>query len=806
MDISLNWLKEFISLSNISPEQIKEKLTAHTVEVEKITKKEDLFKNIVVAKIKEIEKHPKADKLQIATVDAGEDEMLRIVCGASNIEIGQYVPLAKIGAVLPNGLKIEKVKIREEESSGMICSERELEIGSNHEGIMVLEDNPKIGQSIGEYLKLNDITIEVDNKSISNRPDLWGHYGIARELGVIFEKKIKNYESKGVKIKEEKKGKNIEVKIKNKNLCKKYLAIKIDNVTVEESPLWLKKRLLSINVRPVNNIVDATNYVMFETGQPLHSFDSSEIEKIEVRRADKNESLKTLEDKMIQLGEDDVVISSKGQAIALAGIIGGKDKEVNKTTTSIIIESASFDAISIRKTAQRLGLRTDAAMRFEKGLDPTLCSPAIDKACELIKKICPNATFKNKLIEEGLFQEDKYSIEIDLNWVNKIIGEDIGSKKIFNILNSLGLSVEKKDEEIWNINIPSWRRKDLKIKEDIIEEIVRIYGYNNIKAIIPKSEIAPPKKDQELSLIKLIKKTLSTGYKMNEVYNYSFVNESQLEKLGINHDSYIKILNPLTSQCTHLRKNIASNLIANIKTNQSKYESIKLFEIGNIFLNISGNISKEKNSSETLPFQEKKLGMILGEETKNTFFSLKNIFFNAMQDLSREVSIEFLPTDSIIEWADSNEKCLISINKKEVGFVAKINKEVASKNNIKKEVSCLEVSMDKIALIMSKADNKKYKEIPKFPPINRDLAFVIDEKIFYNDIKREIENFSDLIKKVELFDVYSGQNLEANRKSMAFHIIYQSEEKTLKNNEVDLIQESLIKHFEDKFSAKIRNF
>jgi phenylalanyl-tRNA synthetase beta chain len=810
MLISLNWLKEFISLSNISPEEIKDKLTSHTVEVEGIVNQKDQFKNVVIAEITEIKKHPQADKLQIAIVKTDSEDNIKVVCGAPNIAVGQLVPLAKIGAILPNGLEIKKTEIRGEESNGMLCAEDELGLGNNHDGIMILDKKAKLGQNIAEYLELNETILEVDNKSISNRPDLWSHYGIARELGVIFNKKLKEYNPSEIKIKKnksEKEKENVKVEVRVKNLCKKYLALKIENIKVEESPDWLKNKLSAIGAKPINNIVDATNYVMFESGQPLHAFDARDIKKIIVRKAEKNETLKTLDDQEKKLIEDDLVIANDKEIIAIAGVIGGKNSQINNTSTSIIIESANFDAVSVRKTAQRLLSRTDAAIRFEKGLDPNLCQLALNRVVEIIKKIQPKVALDYKVVDENNFKNEEKTISLNLSWAEKVIGQKIDDKKIINILESLGLIIKNtKDSENIEVGIPTWRQKDLQIKEDLIEEIIRVYGYNNIDTIMPESPITPPEKDKELDLVRKIKKVLSLGYKMNETYNYSFVNEEQLLKLNLEPKTYIKLANPLSSQHTLLRQTLTTNLLTNIKTNQAKYDPIALFEIGNIFLNVAGGPNKDNEKTESLPYQEKRLGLIIAQNKGETFNSLKNIVFNSLNEISAGSEVEFLPTETIIEWADKEEKCLIFLNQKEVGFLAKINSEILSKNGIKKEVSSLEITLKNLLTAISSHKGQEYQAIVKFPPIKRDLAFVIDKKIFYNDIRREIKDFHPLIKEVELFDVYSGKNLEDNKKSLAFHISYQSEEKTLTSQEIDEVQERLVKNLEEKFSAHLRDF
>jgi len=813
MNISLNWLNEYVNLSNVDPENIKNKLTTHTVEVEKIIQQKDLFKNVVVAKILEIKKHPQADKLQLAIVDAGEKENIEVVCGAPNIVVGQIVPLAKVGAILPNGLEIKPTIIRGEKSNGMLCAADELGLGTDHSGIMILDNKAKIGQNFGLYLNLNEIILEIDNKSLSNRPDLWNHYGLARELSVIFDKKLNNYETKKIKIKKSKTPiENIKVEIKAKNLCKKYLALKIDNIKIDESPTWLKNKLTAIGLNPINNIVDITNYVMMAIGQPLHAFDAENIKKIIVRRAEKNETIITLDDREHKLLEDDLVIASEKKAIALAGVMGGKNSEINNTTSSIIIESANFDAVSVRKTGQRLNCRTDAVMRFEKGLDPNLCQIAMEKVAEMIKEICPTAVFQNDLISEGTYEDEEKNINLDLAWTEKIIGEKIEDKKVKNILEKLGLKIKKiipasmNNGEIWEMIIPSWRKKDLQIKEDLIEEITRIYGYDNLSSNVPENKIFPPEKDAELELIKKIKQILAFSYKMTETYNYSFVSEEQLIKLNSDPSTYIKLLNPLSSQYTMLKQSLLTNMLSNVKTNQSKYDKIFLFEIDNIFLPIAGGPDKDNKKTEKLPYQEKKLGLILSNNSKQNFITLKNVIFNACLEIADNQIIDFLPTESIITWANDKEKCLIMLNGKEIGYLASINNEILNKNGIKKQTVYAEISLKTLLNAIISGPTKQYQAIPKFPAINRDLAFVIDQKILYNDISKEIKKFHPLIKEVELFDVYSGQNLEANKKSMAFHILYQSDERTLNHEEIEKIQKNLIKALQEKFNAHIRDF
>jgi len=368
MYISLNWLKDFVKIpTKIEAAEIAKQLTSHTVEVEGFINQSEQFNKIVIGKVLEVKKHPNADRLRLAVVDI-KKEKLNIVCGAPNLAEGQLVPVALIGAILPGGLEIKESEIRGEKSSGMICAEDELGIGKSHEGIIVLNENAKIGESFAKYLKVNDIILEVDNKSLSNRPDLLNHYGIARELSVIFDLSLKPYE----KFLEKKfhfltaKENKLEVKVEDKEACPRYMAVKIDGLEVKESPAWLKERLIAVNQKPINNIVDLTNYVMLECGQPLHSFDATKVEKIVVRRGQKNEIFETLDEKERNLNEDDLLITDGKNPIAVAGVMGGKNSGINNETKNIVLESANFKAANVRKTSQKLGLRTEASTRYEK--------------------------------------------------------------------------------------------------------------------------------------------------------------------------------------------------------------------------------------------------------------------------------------------------------------------------------------------------------------------------------------------------------------------------------------------------------
>ncbi|MEK9130169.1 MAG: phenylalanine--tRNA ligase subunit beta, partial [Patescibacteria group bacterium] len=582
---------------------------------------------------------------------------------------------------------------------------------------------------------------------------------------------------------------------------------------IKQSPDWMQKRLSAVGMRPINNIVDITNYVMLELGQPTHTFDLKKISNFQtnsklktniiIRTAKNGEIIKTLDGQERKLNDGMLVIADDKKPIALAGVMGGADTEIDNKTNSILIEAANFDSVSIRKTAQKLGLRSEASMRFEKSLDPNLCEMAMTRIIELVKEFCPQAKIISELQDEKKYFLNQGPIELDLDWVNKKIGVEIGEKKIIEILGSLGFKIEQ-NKNVLSVIIPTWRAtKDISIPEDLIEEIIRIYGYDNLDSQMPKITMQAPERNEEHLLERKIKNILSVGAKLTEVYNYSFVGEEQLEKMKINFSSHIKLINPIASHQTMLRQSLIPNLLENIKLNQAKYESINLFEIGNIFFACDGNINKDNVAKDMLPNQEKYLGIIMADKENNLFNKIKGIIKFLTNSLN--LSVDFELTKNRFEWMDKNVFAQINILDKNIGIIAQLDDQIAKNLGIKKQVVIAEINIQKLYDLVLDNQDKKYKEIAKYPSVVRDLAFVVENEILYSDIKKDIENFNDLIKQVELFDIYQGEKLGQNKKNLAFHIIYQAD-RTLTSEEVDKVQEELIKYLKKKLRAKIRDF
>lgn len=809
MYISLNWLKDYVKIpSKIKPEDVAAELTNHTVEVEGFINSAEQFNNVVVGKVLEVAKHPNADRLRLTVVDV-KKKKLNIVCGAPNVAAGQLVAVAMIGAVLPNGLEIKESLIRGEKSEGMICAEDELGLGKNHEGIMVLRDSAKIGDSFAKYLKADDIILEIDNKSLSNRPDLLNHYGLARELSAIFDLPLKPYEKmldRKWKFLSDKENK-LEVKVAAPDACPRYMAVEVSHIEVKESPAWLKERLIAANQRPINNIVDLTNYVMFDCGQPMHAFDAAKIKKIVVRRADKDEIIETLDEKERVLSSDDLVITDGREAVALAGLMGGHNSEINANTKGLVLESANFSAGGVRKTSQKLGLRTEASVRFEKALDPALTEFALFRFLTLLKEICPKMEITSALIDIDNTDRKPLAVDLDLEWLKNKIGQEIPRAEVTAILEKLGFTIKSGEETALKITIPSWRAtKDVSSKEDIAEEVLRLYGYDNIESRLPIFMMDLPEVNEERKIERKTKNILSLKNALNEAYNYSFVGEDQLKKMNIDFFNYLKLANPLSGIQNLLRQSLAPGLASNIKANQFKSEKFGFFEIGSVFFKTAGNLSKDNVEGNFLPYQEKRLGLaVTGEE--DNFGSLKGIIDSLLKNLlNQEVEAEFSVIDGIPGWADASSIAKVLVLGQEIGVVGSLSREVKDNMNLKKDVALAELNFNKLVELILKQPSFHFTEAPKYPAVMRDLAFVVPNKILYNDLRMEISRFNPLIRSVELFDVYIGNKLEGGNKSLAFHLSYQSEDRTLTAGEVDKIQTDLVAHLAQKFGVRLRDF
>lgn len=807
MLLSLNWLEDFIKLpKSVKAEDLASRLTNHTVEVETIIKQNQQFSGVVVGKVLSVDQHPHADRLHLLKVDV-KDTVLNIVCGAPNVAVGQMVPVATIGAILPGEVTIKESDIRGEKSFGMVCAEDELGLGRDHEGILVLDKKARAGQDFADYLQLKDTILEIDNKSLSNRSDLFGHYGLAREISTFYQVPLKPYvdfiDQSDLNI-----GSKVVIKVEDKKLCPRYLAIKVGGIKIQESPRWLKERLIAVGLKPINNLVDLTNYVMLESGQPLHAFSSELVDKIIVRSAKKGEHIETLDGKEYELTEGMLVIADSHQPIAIAGVMGGQQTAIHAGTTEVIIEAANFEAVSIRKTAGKLNIRTDSSLRFEKSLDPTLAEQGLRRMLFLIKKICREAKVMSGLTEVSSYQLNQGPITISLDWINRKAGQKIPEEQVIDILRRLGFEVSLNEPSQITVLIPTWRAaKDVSTAEDILEEILRIFGYNQIKAQPLISALSSPARLLEKDLEKRLQDFLAGAGAFTEVYNYSFLGENLLKKLEVDPINFIRLANPLSNEHTLLRQSLIPGLMSNLKNNQFNYEEIRFFEIGRIFLDTPGIFKKTNDQEDLLPYQGQRIALTMAGKKDEYFSELKGLVEQLLTiSLYYNWETEFTTATDFPSFIDRSQAVRIRVNDHDLGFIAVVDKKIANNFGLKVVAAVAEINFEELAALFRTAALPHYREVPKYPPVVRDLAFVVNTEIMYNDIRKEMLKFNVLVASVELFDSYQGGQLGLDKKNLAFHITYQAEDRTLTSEEIDQMQEQLFSLLAAKFGAKLRDF
>lgn len=820
MKLSFNWLKKYVSLpGSVSAEEVAEKLKLATVEVEGIERQGELLGNVVVGKVIKAEKHPQADKLTLCQVDI-KTEKLQIVCGGSNVREGMLVALAKIGAKVKWHGEVELVElkptaIRGIESFGMICGANEIGLETmfppkEEKEIIDLTGRTGdkfIGKPLAEALDLHDIIFEIDNKSLSNRPDLWGHYGMAREVAALFGKTVKEYESK--KIDSKKPSINLQVEVGDKKLCPRYMAVAIGGIKIAESPDWMRKELTAAGLRPINNIVDITNYILLDLGQPMHAFDAAQLAgnkeqgtKIVVRRAEKDEVLTLLDDSQIELSSDDLVIADSEKPLALAGVMGGKYSGISDKTETIIFESANFSPSAIRKTSTRLGIRTDSSARFEKSLDPNWCEMALRRAVELTLKFCPGASVVSEVIDNANFSLATGPIIVEKNIFEKKLGVRIADKEIVKILTSLGFAVKDKGEKL-SVTIPTWRAtKDISIAEDLVEEVARVWGYDKIISTMPAFKIIPPAKNSLLFLKNTISEILVRGYSFDEVYNYSFISPEQIKAVG-GKENYIELDNPLSKEKPFLRRSLLPNMIENAVKNIEFFDSVRIFETGKIFWPEMPGMRADENGGELLPRQDNFVCALYAAKKDSTPFThIRRILETIMDSQHLNFSVEELKSPAA--WMHPTRSGEIIAADDAIGTIYEINPVVADKFGLQCRSAVLEINLDTVARLSSEEKAAEYRPLPEFPEVIRDIAFVVEKNISHDEIVIGVKNIDPLIKKIELFDLFEGKNVSEGKKSVAYRLTFADPSRTLNSGEVDKAVEKVTAELKKKFRAEVR--
>lgn len=740
MLIQKNWLKDYLEI-NLNDEKIAELLSLSGSSIEEVIYAID--DKVIVVEILKIEPHPNADRLRLATVFDGSQE-ITIVCGAPNIEVGQKVPLAKLGAKLPGG-EIGKANIRGIESEGMLCAADELGLGDNHDGVIVLDSNVTVGAQVRDILDTDTI---FDVEITANRGDCLSHVGIARELAVLTGQKIKNKGVKSITTKS-----NFKIEIEDFEKCPQYYGLEINNVKVAESPLWLKNRLKASGVKSINNIVDATNFIMLDLGQPLHAFDISKIdgEKISVRLARPNDKIICLDKIERTLTDENLVIVDTKKPIAIAGVIGGANSEIDNQTTSILIESAEFDSRVIRKSAKISKVGTEASYRYERGVDSGNVLTAAFAAARLIQELAGGEIVG---LTESKKTLEPIKIEIDFAKINQLLGTNLTDTEMTKILTDLGFSISD------NIaTVPFWRH-DVTIWQDLAEEVARIYGYNNIK----RQEVVKSDKPQHSSYFtKEAIKNILVEMGFNETFGYAFLSENELNLIGANADDLVEVANPVSPENKYLRKSLIPGLLKVVSRNPI-FDPIAIFEIGHVF---------ESDTEQTF------LGLAVAGK------NAKKIMADVVSKLNLKIEAKEFSGGDLGKY---------KIRKPFV-YVLEVDIEDLLSDDLNKENEPLQTPVKQIS----------YKAVSKYPSMSRDLAFIVDVDIKSDNIANTIADLQNKVLLVELFDEFNSDKMGENKKSLAFHIYFQDPEKALIDSEANAMIKQIIDKITITFNAKLRD-
>ncbi len=798
MIVSLKWLKDYIDIDDLTVDEIVDKLTTSGSEVDEVIDKGKELENIVVGYVEEVKKHPNADRLSVCKVTDGT-ETYDVVCGAPNVAENQKVAFAKVGAIIPNGkFEIKKAKIRGEKSMGMICAEDELGISDDHEGILILDENIKVGEPISKVLKLDDVVLDI--AITPNRADSLSHIGLARDLAALFKRKLK-YPTLSNSDNTLNNNKLANVEVLDGEKCPRYSAIVVKDVTVKESPNWLKEKLTSIGLRPINNIVDVTNFVLYEIGQPLHAFDLNKLvgQKIIVKTAGEKSKFVTLDSKKRSMLPDDLMIYDAEKPVAIAGVMGGENSEVTDSTKDIVIESAYFDPSSVRKTAKHLGLSTDASYRFERGTDPSVTIKAAQRAATLIAELS-GGTIDESFIDVYPKVIEKRKVEIRYARIAKILGFEIPNEKVVEIFEGLEFSIVEKETDRLTVEIPTFRH-DIEREIDLIEEVVRIYGFDGVPPIQHIS-IDLNKKVDELDFEDKLKNTL-TALGFNEVVSNSLISDEKT----LNYDKSIKVLNPQSSEMSLLRTSLIPGMLMNISRNiKIKEDSLKFFEIGEVF----ELKNKEIISFDDFSENENLILAITGKKNDKSWYqeNQEYDFFDLtglLDEMLNKNSLDSQITDTYYQDGNNlfefySEK---HYKKQQIGIGGKVKKELLSKFEITQDVFLFELNVGKLKEI--KIKNQKYKQLLKYPKVLRDFAFVLDKNIPFEEVVKTIKNSSSvLLKNVKLFDIFESDSLGEGKKSLAFQLEYYDFDRTLREDEIDKEFWKTIENVKQKLKAELR--
>ena len=780
MFLSMNWISDFVDLSGLDKTKLISQFSLSTAEVEnEIFYKGSDISGIVVAEIMSVEDHPESKKLHLLKVDAGNGELIDVVCGAPNVRVGMKTAFAQVGAKIGE-IEIAPRPLAGHMSYGMCCSEKEIGISDENAGIMDIKENVPNGTDLKDIYDIEDIIFEVDNKSLTNRPDLWGHYGIAREFATLAKRPLKPLET--VALEEFDNLPKIDLKIEDP-LCQRYSCLQVENITKTVSPVNMRIRLFYCGMRGINLLADLTNYLMLEMGQPMHAFDSRKVEKIRIKRFADKFTFQTLDGVERNIDENTLMICNDNTPVAIAGIMGGLDSEIVEDTTTLTLESATFDAVSIRKSTVRLAHRTDASMRYEKCLDPEMTVPAIARFVKLLKDIDPDVKVVSALTDEVAFKYDTISLNFEKSFVDKYTGIEIPNATIVETLTALGFGVENEGDS-FKVTVPSWRAtKDVTMKADIIEEITRIYGYDNFDINTALAPLYPVRADVEKSVEDKIKDILVKRYSLHELHSYIWAYYDEFKALGIEIEDNVKLVNATNPNIETIRKSIVPTQLCQVKYNTGYSADFGVFEIGRTVDGIG---------ADGLCKECKKLAVTLFSKTKSVeqlYRELYAMLSVVADDIKHEaLSVKAIEaTHSYQHIKNLNE---ISCAGKVIGEIGVVHPVISKKIDKKASIVYAEIDVAEFAAITNASIS--YEEPSKFPEMEIDLSFVTDK---FAPISEAIKAQNcQLIKKVSVADIYEDEN----GKSITVRMVFSCPERTLTREEVMAVADSIIASLENK--------
>ena len=774
MFLSMNWIQDFVNLDGLNLVDLIHRFSLSTAEVEnEIFFKGSDISGIVVAEIKSVEEHPESKKLHLLKVDIGESELVDVVCGAPNVRVGMKTAFAKLGAKIGE-IEIAPRKLAGYTSNGMCCSEKEVGISDDNSGIMDLNPDFKNGTDLKELFEIEDIVFEVDNKSLTNRPDLWGHYGIAREFAALAGRELKPIPKADLDA--YKSLPAVDMKILDP-LCQRYSCLQIENITENVSPVNMKIRLFYCGMRSINLLADLTNYLMLEMGQPMHAFDSRKVEKIRIRRFDSPFVFKTLDGIERNCDENTLMICNGETPVAIAGIMGGYDSEIVDDTTTLTLESATFDAVSVRKTTVRLSHRTDASMRYEKCLDPEMTVPAIGRFLYLLNEIDPGVKVVSSLTDEYKFRYEPVELKFEKSFVDKYTGIDISNETIINTLTSLGFDAAVENDK-FDVKVPSWRiTKDVTMKADIIEEITRIYGYDNFDIHTASTPLYPIRAFDEKTTEEKIKDILVKRYSLHEVHSYIWAYHDEYKELGIEIEDNVKLTNATNPNIETLRRSMVPTQLCQVNVNTAYAPEFGIFEIGRV-------VDGQKENGDCN--EKKMLCITLFSKTKSVqelYFKLRDILAVCADDV-KHAELYFSAKKALHSYQHPKNLNAVFCDGKEIGEIGIVHPLVASKIDKKAAIVYAEIDVKLFSEIKNKSIS--YSEVSRFPEMVIDLSFISDK---FAPIKAAIDNRKcELIKKVSVIDTFESNG----KKSITVRLLFSHTERTLTGEEVKAVTDEII--------------